>query len=72
MFCKDCITAKKKFRKGDQVIFSVEGCRRFPEMILIRDSGIVVGFSKSYNLVRILIDGLKRPHTYHAGFWERI
>lgn len=71
-FCKDCINARKKFRKGDRVVLSGEGCKTFPDKILQKSIGTVVGFSKEYNCARILIDGLKHPQTFHSGFWERI
>ena len=72
MYCENCVNAKKKFRKGDKVILSVEGCVNMPELILKKSFGRVVGFGRSFNLVRVLIYGLKYPQTFHAGFWERI
>lgn len=72
MFCKNCITAKKKFRKGDKVILSVEGCRQVSELIQNKSVGLVTGFGLSYNCVRVLINGQTRSSTWHCGFWERI
>jgi len=71
-FCKECITAKNKFRKGDRVVLSVQGCKIFPGMIENKSIGQVVGFGKSYNVVRIVVDGQKTPVGRHSGFWERI
>lgn len=70
-FCKSCITAREKFRIGDQVILSTEGCVQLPEMISKKFSGKVVGFGRGFNLVRVLIKNLVKPQTFHAGFWER-
>lgn len=72
MFCQECITAKKKFRKGDRVVLSLDGCRQMPNMISGQSAGTVVGFGREYNCVRVLIHGEKRPTTYHSGFWERV
>lgn len=72
MIFDDCITARKKFRKGDRVTLSTAGCVHMPELVEKKSLGRVVGFGQSYNLVRILIKGFKNPRTFHAGFWERI
>jgi len=73
-FCKECINAKKKFRIGDKIILSVEGCQTFPEMIKKhKHIGVVVGFSRNhYNCARVLVNGNKIPTCYHSGFWERL
>jgi hypothetical protein len=71
-YCRDCVTAKKIFRKNDRVVLSVLGCRHMPEMIEKKSYGRVVGFGRQFNLIRVLVDGLKYSTTYHAGYWERI
>ncbi len=72
MFCKDCVTAKKKFRKGDKVVLSADGCIQMPEMIEEHSYGTVVGFGRALNLVRVVTHGTKTPASFHAGFWERV
>jgi hypothetical protein len=72
MYCENCVTARKKFRKHDKVVLSVEGCTQMPELISKKSYGLVVGFGKGFNLVRILISGFKHPQTFHAGYWERV
>jgi hypothetical protein len=72
MYCKECVTAKKKFKKGDRVVLSVDGCRQMPELIKSKSTAVVVGFGRSYNCVRVLITGQRNPSTFHSGYWERI
>lgn len=71
-FCKECVTARNKFRKGDQVVLSVDGCKQLTGLILKNAHGVVTGFGKFYNVVRIKTDGRKHSESYHAGYWERI
>jgi hypothetical protein len=70
-FCFNCITARKKFRIGDQVILNVEGCRQLPDFILRKSHGKVVGFGDNYNLVRIKFPYIVKAQTLHCGFFDR-
>lgn len=70
-YCADCVNARKKFRKGDKVVLSLEGCQQIPEFITRKYSGTVIGFSRIVNRVRIKFKYLINPQTLHCGFWER-
>lgn len=35
-------------------------------------TGVVVGYGRKPNLIRVLRDGLRRPDTYSVTFWDRI
>jgi len=43
--CNDCLTAKKRFRKGDRVVLSLDGCRAISEFIERKSAGVIVGFA---------------------------
>src|SRR5580704_15090294 len=71
-YCEDCNNARKKFRKGDRVVLSLEGFKRIPEFISRKFTGRVVGFSRIHrNCVLIRFRYLKEPQSLHCGFWER-
>lgn len=70
--CKCCYNARKHFRVGDKVVLSVDGCTQLPEFIMHKSHGIVVGFSRSFNCMRIKFPNLVKPQTLHCGFFERM
>ena len=71
-FCRDCVDAGKKFRRGDKVILTVYGCTQLSGLIMKHATGVVTGFGRSWNLVRVLTAGKKRPESYHSGYWDRL
>lgn len=72
-FCENCNNARKMFRKGDAVILSTDGCLALPEMIIKKGSGIISGFSRIHsNCVLVKFKHVKKPQSFHCGYWERI
>lgn len=61
------MTAKQKFQRGDHVVTSSEYEAR---LRMQSRRGLVVGFGRSDTLVRVLVDGIKCPESYHMDFWS--
>ena len=59
--------ARLKFTLGQRVRLSQEGVRIMDRK---RRTARIVGWSRSPLAVRVLIDGLTCPQTWHIDFWE--
>lgn len=63
------VNARDIFTKGDRVRMTEECPRRRDGELLY---GTVIGFGREPYCVRIKIDGIKMPSSYHADFWEPV
>jgi len=61
--------ARDQFKIGDSVQASAEGRRA---LSMTSMTGVVVGFGRTPELVRVKRDGLKTPYTFHERFWEKV
>jgi len=63
-------TAREKFQLGDPVRFSAQGQTTFPKRGAIE--GVVSGFGRTADLVRVRIPGTVHISSYHMDFWDVI
>ncbi len=62
--------AKDRFEIGQRVKLSDDGIQLFAGRVR-GGIGVVVGFGRKPELVRILREGRKQPETYHEKFWKQ-
>jgi hypothetical protein len=68
------MTARENFNIGDRVRLSPQGVKLRTALHARKgnSTGKIVGYGRSPEDVRILIDGNSRPYTFHMEFWERV
>lgn len=64
------MNARSRFQVGDLVTYSERGKAAFAHAKNRSDMGIVAGFSREPEIVRVLRDGHKTPEAYHESFWQ--
>jgi hypothetical protein len=68
------MTAREKFKRGDRVTATEEGLRTWMfrrRETIAPPTGVVVGFGRSVELVRIRLDSRRTGATsWHMDFWE--
>jgi hypothetical protein len=72
--------ARSLFEKGDKVELTEEGQRVTPgrprrhlgKQIQTGNTGVVVGFCRDPQAIRVVRDGSASPEAYHIDFWKKI
>ena len=59
---------RRKFLRGIRVVTSNMGVEYMVNPF--GQEGVVVGYGRGDEHIRILRDGKKQPITYHASFWQ--
>lgn len=55
---------------GDKVELSTEGLKAFPDKK--RKTGVIVGFGRKPNIIRIKYTGKEYEQSYHSIFWSKL
>jgi len=63
-------TARAKFRLGARVTMTRAGHRWICPDKSMPTSGIVAGYSRDKDCVRVMLGGHWAPQTYHKDFWK--
>lgn len=72
------LLARHMFRVGQRVELTEDGLRQFDfqqrksALRKAKNTGVVVGFGREPNIVRVIPDGVFTVSAFHAKFWKPI